>query len=182
MAIGGGSIRVGGVFKSFDPDDNPNAGLFVRVAGDWKPATGAWVRVGGVWKQWYPKTGAPVDPPPVCSPAGTYEPSLVGGGGPSGGNFDMTGLSGCGVSAVACKIAFGTIPGGTSTPVQVVGNPSGTTYRTITITDEWSNRTIYFDMQSATAVSQFESGAADGYRLTGSGTVWVNSTRLRVIL
>lgn len=160
-----GWVKVSGVWREIDDG-------YVKVTGTWRQIDESFNKIGGVWHG----SGTA---PPACPGPGQYEPPLVSGGGNSGGTFNMTGYAGCGITGAFAKIGFGVMPGVIDTSVNVAGSPSGTFYRSITITEVYSGRTIFFDL-GATAAAQFESGAATGYSITLSGNVWIVSSRLRV--
>ncbi len=155
------------------------SGIWTKVDTDWNPVVAAWTKIDANWVQWWPDSGGPE---PTCPDPGDYEPALVSGGGSSGGTFNLGPYAGCGINAAAAKVGFSDILTGTNVSVTVAGSPSGTFFRTITVTPEWSNRVIYFDL-GATAASQFESGAAIGYTLSGDPAFTrIVSSRLRVTL
>ena len=184
MAAGGGWVRVDGAWRSFDPSDNPDAGLWVRVGGVWKPATEAFVREGGSWKQWYPKDGG-VEPPPDCNLPGIYElnniGSSIGSSTTAWADFDMTGYQGCGITNVRAIISWLT---GTSYTFTIWADPAGIGYNRNKL-PEYQGRTIYHNL-SASQISAFESGAATRIRLTKpQGVGWsteISNIRLEVTL
>ncbi len=155
------------------------SGVWTNINGNWVVVETAFTKIDSTWRQWWPEeTG----PEPTCPDPGDYEPSVVSGGGSSGGTFNLGPYAGCGINAAAAKVGFSDILTGTNVSVTVAGSPSGTFFRTITVTPEWSNRVIYFDL-GATAASQFESGAAIGYTLSGDPAFTrIVSSRLRVTL
>ncbi len=151
--------------------------IYVRVGGVQREVVKAYVNVGGSQRVWWPNTGGGV--PPLAP--GNYEPQLVSGGGATGGRFDLSPYTGSNITAVAAKIAWFALPDGTPTAIGANGQPTGTFYRNITPQLEWSNRTIYHDLQ-ATAAAEFNANNADGYTLSGGNTFFVASTRLRITI
>ncbi len=163
-----GAVNIGGVWKDIlQPSAN--------VGGVWKDGEEGWLNIGGIWHKWWPASELP-----GCPPAGNYEPLRVGGGGFSGATFAMDTYAGCGITAAAAKVGFGWNDLQIPQTMNVNGNPSGTFYRTISVDDNVSERTIFYDM-GATAAAQFESGAAIGYSLSNS-SLFVQTTRLRVTI
>lgn len=132
------------------------------------------------WYQVWPESVAP-----PTNPGGTYtldphtENISTSQGGLSWARFNLGNYAGK-ITAVKATIAW--LSRG-SMPSSVLGNGSGTYYRSISYEPSFANRTISHDLGS-TAVSQFNSGSATGYTIdpdtTNTPSVWIGSLRLQV--
>ena len=147
-------VKVAGVWRDIDS-------LFIKKDGVWRTAAEAWIREGGSWYKWWP----PESPPPVGPNPGTYvlRPSAISLGTTGYAQFSTSFYRGY-ITSVKARISWTTLsePGG---GVSASGRPSGTGYRSISNSGEWSGRTIDHDMY-ATAVSQFNAGSAYGFNFS----------------
>ena len=132
---------------------------------------------------WPPEEIPPPTEPPT-NPGGTYTlnastKSISGSpGGLSWARFNTGSYQGR-ITAVKALISWDSLG---SMPCAVLGNGSGSYYRSISYDSGYANRSIGHDISAG--VGEFNSGAATGYTIdpntTNTPNVWINNLRLQV--
>lgn len=149
-------VRVAGTYRDV-------SNIWAKKNGVWYAVQSGWGHVGGSWQQWWPKEAGPTPGPNpgtyVLRPSSLYLPSANSGY----AEFNTTAYRG-GITSVKARISW-TAASEPNSGVSSSGRPSGTFYRNVGNSGEWSGRTIDHDMY-ATAASQFNAGSAYGFTLS----------------
>lgn len=158
-------VKVQGVWRAPNSGD-PNHS-YVKVNGVWRANNGAdtnakYVKVQGQWRAISTSNPPPGPGDYVLGPTSINIPTSTTGGYAS---FNTTEYQGA-ISEIRMRISWRSIPQGSD--LSVSGRPNNNFYRTITLDNSWSNRTIdhRIDTFDATSLTDFNSGAATGFNFS----------------